>query len=320
MNLSLTISKASIDISCTNFTYMSAQGTIKRYQLILEKLRYNSYPSFEEIQSFLHEQGFEISKRTLQRDIDAIRNEFSVSILFDRSRRGYYIDQDDSPGYGKLLKLIRLQNEAEMVQQSLRDEHEYISFEHQDEWSNIKWIEPLLDAIKHRKIVELHHFTFSREEVLRRRVEPYLLKEYQNRWYLLGINLEGEIRSYGLDRITKVTITTRTFAPRKGFDPHTYYAHIIGLNHDNSGVEEVVLATDSLTAKYMKSLKWHISQEVVSENEREVVFRMYVQPNFELKQKILSYGGSIKVLAPKRLITDIKKELKKTLKGYSQTR
>jgi predicted DNA-binding transcriptional regulator YafY len=296
---------------------MSAQGTIKRYQLILEKLRYNSYPSFEEIKDFLHEQGFEISKRTLQRDIEAVRNEFSVSILFERSRKGYYIDVEDSPGYGKLLKLIRLQNETEMVQQSLRDEHDYISFEHQDEWSNIKWIEPLLDAIKHKKIVELHHFTFSRDEPLPRSVEPYLLKEYQNRWYLLGINEEGKIRSYGLDRVTNVTVTTSTFTPRKDFDPHTHYAHIIGLNYDDTGVEEVVLATDPLTAKYMKSLKWHVSQEVVSENEQEVVFHMYVQPNFELKQKILSYGGNIKVLAPERLITEIKNELEKTLKRYS---
>ncbi|HEY6978925.1 MAG TPA: WYL domain-containing protein [Chitinophagaceae bacterium] len=296
---------------------MSAQGTIKRYQLILEKLRYNIYPSFEDIQNFLHEQGFEISKRTLQRDIDAIRNEFSVSILFDRSRPGYYIDTNDSPGYGKLLKLIRLQNETEMVQQSLRDEHEYISFEHQDEWSNIKWIEPLLEAIKHRKIVELHHFTFSREQSLPRRIEPYLLKEYQNRWYLLGINEAGEVRSYGLDRITNVIVTRQSFTPKKGFDPHIHYAHVIGLHHDGSDSEEIVLSTDPLTAKYMKSLKWHVSQEVVSENEHEVVFRMFVQPNFELKQKVLSYGGNIKVLAPKRLISDIKKELKKTLKKYS---
>jgi predicted DNA-binding transcriptional regulator YafY len=296
---------------------MSAQGTIKRYQLILEKLRYNSYPSFEEIQRFLHEQGFEISKRTLQRDIDAIRNEFSVSILFDRSRKGYYVDQDNSPGYGKLLKLIRLQNETEMVQQSLRDEHEYISFEHQDEWSNIQWVEPLLDAIKHRKIVELNHFTFSREQTLPRHVEPYLLKEYQNRWYLLGINEEREIRTYGLDRITNVVVTTTTFTPQKDFDPHIHYAHIIGLNHDGSRSEEVMLSADPLTAKYMKSLKWHVSQEVVSENEEEVVFRMYVQPNFELKQKILSYGGNVRVVSPKNLVTEIKNELKKTLKRYS---
>ena len=296
---------------------MSAQGTIKRYQLILEKLRYNSYPAFEEIKSFLHEQGFEISKRTLQRDIDAIRNEFSVSILFDRSRQGYCIDQEASPGYGKLLKLIRLQNETEMLQQSLRDEHEYISFEHQDEWSNIKWIEPLLDAIKHKKVVELHHFTFSRDQSLPRRVEPYLLKEYQNRWYLLSVNEEGEVRTYGLDRITNVVVTTSTFTPQKNFDPHTYYAHVIGLNQDGSRCEEVVLSTDALTAKYMKSLKWHVSQEVVSENDEEVVFSMYVQPNSELKQKILSHGGNIKVLAPESLVTDIKKELRKTLKRYS---
>jgi predicted DNA-binding transcriptional regulator YafY len=202
------------------------------------------------------------------------------------------------------------------LQQSLRDEHEYISFEHQDEWSNIKWVQPLLDAIKHKKIVQLSHFTFNREQPLQRRVEPYLLKEYQNRWYLLAINEEGEIRTYGLDRITDVLVTTDTFTPRKDFDPQTYYANVIGLNHDDSKCEEVVLAADPLTAKYMKSLKWHVSQEVDSENETEVVFRMYVQPNFELKQKILSQGGNIRVLAPETLVKDIKRELKETLKKY----
>jgi predicted DNA-binding transcriptional regulator YafY len=120
-----------------------------------------------------------------------------------------------------------------------------------------------------------------------------------------------------LDRITNVIVTTTTFTPQKDFDPHTHYAHVIGLNHDGSRSEEVVLSVDPLTAKYMKSLKWHVSQEVVSENENEVVFRMYVQPNFELKQKILSYGGNVKVLSPTSLIADIKKELKETLKRYS---
>ncbi len=295
---------------------MSAQGTIKRYQLILEKLRYNSFPSFNEIAAYLHDEGFEISKRTLQRDIDAIRNEFSVSIEFSRTRKGYYIDDEDSPGYGKLLKLIRLQNETEMLQQSIRDEHEYISFEHQDEWSNMKWIQPLLGAIKHKKIVELTHFTFNREQSLVRSVEPYLIKEYQNRWYLLAINEEGDVRSYGLDRITNVTVTNQSFTPAKNFDPHTYYAHVIGLNHDGTSTEEVILAVEPLTAKYLKSLKWHPSQEVISETDTEVIFKLYVLINFELKQKILSYAGRIKVLSPERLVKEIKKELNEVLTKY----
>jgi predicted DNA-binding transcriptional regulator YafY len=296
---------------------MSAQGTIKRYQLILEKLKYNSYPSFEDIAAYLNDEGFKISKRTLQRDIDAVRNEFNVSVVFSRNRKGYYIDQNDSPGYDRLLKLIRLQNETQMVQQSIRDEHQYISFEHQDEWSNIKWIQPLLDAIKHKKIVEVEHFTYNREQSLKRSVKPYLIKEYQHRWYLLAINEEGDVRSYGLDRITNVTVTNQSFTPAKNFDPHTYYAHVIGLNHDGTSTEEVILAVEPLTAKYLKSLKWHPSQEVVSENSNEVTFRLYVQINFELKQKIFSYGERIKVLAPDRLVKEMKKELKQALKNYS---
>lgn len=295
---------------------MSAQGTIKRYQLILEKLRYNSYPSFREIEAFLQDEGFAISKRTLQRDIDAIRNEFDVSILFDRSRNGYYIDEKDSPGYGMLLKLIRLRNEADLLRDSIREQHNHISFEHEDEWSNIKWIPLLLEAVKHNKVVEIEHFKFTRKEPLLRSIEPYLLKEYQNRWYLVGINEDGDVRSFGLDRITKVKVTTRTFSPLKDFDAEEYYAGVIGLNNAGGITDEVILSVNPLTAEYLRSLKWHPSQEVIFESEKEVQFRFYVQINFELKQKILSQGQNIQVLAPSQLAKEIKSELKKALNNY----
>ncbi|MBD0332731.1 MAG: WYL domain-containing protein [Chitinophagaceae bacterium] len=295
---------------------MSAQGTIKRYQLILEKLKYNSYPSFEEIAAYVNEEGFEISKRTLQRDVDAIRNEFNVSIVFDRGRRGYYIDRENSPGYGKLVKLINLRNDAALLQQSMQEEHEYISFEHEGEWNNTELIPQLLDAIKHKKIIEVEHFTFSRKEPMLRRLHPYLLKEYQNRWYLLCVNEKGEVRTYGLDRMTRIKITKESFSPRKHFDPQTYYSNVIGLNYGGERCEEVLLSTDPLTAEYLKSLKWHSTQEVVKEDESEVVFRLYVHINFELVQKILAHGGRIKVLSPKTLINEVKRELMEALKKY----
>ena len=59
---------------------MSRQATIKRYSLILEKINSNQMPSFDELKTFLDDLGFEISKRTLQRDIEQIRNEFGVEI------------------------------------------------------------------------------------------------------------------------------------------------------------------------------------------------------------------------------------------------
>ena len=57
---------------------MSKHGTIRRYTLIIEKLRSNQYPSFEEIKRHLFSIGFEISDRTIQRDIEQIRYEFGI--------------------------------------------------------------------------------------------------------------------------------------------------------------------------------------------------------------------------------------------------
>ena len=59
---------------------MSLRGTIKRYTLIIERLNKNHYSTLDELKDLLHQQGFEISERTLQRDIEAIKNEFDISV------------------------------------------------------------------------------------------------------------------------------------------------------------------------------------------------------------------------------------------------
>ena len=60
---------------------MSRQGTIRRYTLIIEKINFGQYPSFSEIQDYLDAFGFSVSKRTIERDFEAIRNEFGMAIF-----------------------------------------------------------------------------------------------------------------------------------------------------------------------------------------------------------------------------------------------
>jgi len=57
---------------------MSFQGKLKRYLLILERLQRPS--SFSELHDHLYEHGFELSQRTLQRDINGLRDEFGIEV------------------------------------------------------------------------------------------------------------------------------------------------------------------------------------------------------------------------------------------------
>ena len=67
---------------------MSQQGTIKRYYLIIEKVKGKTFPSFLEIKECLSQEGFQISDRTVQRDFEQIRLEFGVEISYNRLKNG----------------------------------------------------------------------------------------------------------------------------------------------------------------------------------------------------------------------------------------
>ena len=75
---------------------MSKHGEIRRYSLIIEKIIRGHYPGFREIGDYLHEHGFQVGDRTLQRDIEQIRYDFCIEIKYDRSKKGYCIDYENS--------------------------------------------------------------------------------------------------------------------------------------------------------------------------------------------------------------------------------
>jgi len=67
---------------------MSKHGTIRRYTLIIEKIKRGQHPSFGDIKDYLYEHGFEVGDRTIQRDIEQIRYEFALEISYDRQKNG----------------------------------------------------------------------------------------------------------------------------------------------------------------------------------------------------------------------------------------
>lgn len=100
---------------------MWKQGTIHRYSLLIEKLGRKQFPSFKIIYDHLHDQGFEISSRTLQRDIGQIRNEFGIEIKFDHSCSGYFIDRDESINIESFLRFLENVNVARLLTKSLKE-------------------------------------------------------------------------------------------------------------------------------------------------------------------------------------------------------
>lgn len=299
---------------------MSKQGYIRRYALIIEKVNTNRFPSFAGIKDFLFDNGFEISTRTLQRDIEQIRCEFGIEITYERERNGYFIDTENSINIDGFLRLLEISNTAELLMASLKESRDTLSFIQFESFGQLRGIEnlkPLLSAIKNQRVVRFHHQNFHTGEVKIFTINPYLLKEYQNRWYLIGkIKSQDFFISFGIDRITDLIVMDEVFEQDAKNNPAALFENITGLSESESEPQEIILSFTPIQGKYIKSLPLHKSQQIIVDNDAELRIKLKLVPNFEFRQKILMLGEAVKVIKPNSLVKDISQSLKNALAQY----
>lgn len=299
---------------------MSKHGTIRRYTLEIEKIKRGQFPSFQEIKDYLFEHGFEIGNRTIQRDIEQIRYEFGIEISYDRNKNGYYIDYDQSLNVESFFRFLEIVNTAELLTESLsesKDSLKHIAFDASGELKGIEHLKPLLKAIKDNRKVSFTHCSFQTEKTRKFTIKPYLLKAYQNRWYVIGI-IGGlkEFRTFGIDRIEDLEIKAETFKRDEKLKPAEMFEQTIGLVYSHSKAQTIILSFNAHQGKYIKTLPLHSSQQVIVDDENEFRVSIHVVPNYELTQQILKHGETVKVIEPQWLKDEIKGILERSLGNY----
>ena len=299
---------------------MSKHGTIRRYTLEIEKIRRGQFPSFQEIKDYLFEHGFEIGDRTIQRDIEQIRFEFGIEIKYDRDKNGYYIDYQNSLNIESFFRFLEIVNTAELLTESLlesKDSLKHISFDTGGGLKGIENLKPLLKAIKDNRKISFTHFNFHTEKSRKYTLKPYLLKEYQNRWYVVGI-IGGfnEFRTFGIDRIEDLEVLAETFIPDTKLNASERFDDTIGIVYNANTVQDVILSFTASQGNYVKTLPLHSSQRVIVDDETEYRVVINVVPNYELIQQILKHGETVKIIEPQWLVDEIKGILNRTLHKY----
>jgi len=299
---------------------MSKHGSIKRYHLIIELIKKNQYPSFDKIKNFLFENAFEISSRTIQRDIEQIRFEFGVEIAYDNYKRGYYIDYDKSVDVETFIRFLEIVGTAELLTDSLKnskDSLKYLSFDTAGGLIGIENLNPLLKATKEKRIVSFQHQNYQTDTLKDYIVHPYLLKEYQNRWYVVAFVPQlNQMRTFGIDRIRNIKIKTQKFKTDNALNPKEIFENVIGIIFSDEKLQKIILSFTPAQGKYIKSLPMHKSQEILIDDETELRICLYLIPNFELQQQILMYGDTVKVIEPKTLVQEIKETLTSAVNKY----
>ncbi|MEN8120993.1 MAG: WYL domain-containing protein [Bacteroidota bacterium] len=299
---------------------MSKHGTIRRYTLVIEKARTGQFPSFDEIKAYLNNHGFEISDRTIQRDIEQIRNGFGIEIKYNRDKNGYFIDYENSINTESFFRFLEIVNTAELLTESLHESKgslKFISFDTGGGLKGIENLKPLLKAIKDKREISFNHFNFHTNNTSKYSLKPYLLKEYQNRWYVIGlIGKLSEFRTFGIERIEDLDVKTQTFVPDDKLNPTEMFEKTIGLVYTSNNLQKVILSFTPSQGNYVKTLPLHNSQQILIDNESEFRVSLDIIPNYEFTQLILKHGNTVKVIEPKWLVDEIKDKLKQSLDQY----
>jgi len=288
---------------------MSKKESISRYNLIITKLR--KHPAtFNEISNYLaraseiESYNFNASKRTFQRDLEDIRLICNIDIQYDFSRKVYFIDSDDQSEVNKrILEAFETFN-ALNISDGLSN---HIHFEKRRPVGTEN-LYGLLHAIKNRLQIKFDYQKFWEEEISHRVVEPYALKEFKNRWYVLSKDInDNSIKSFALDRITNLEISRNIFEFPKDYSVEESYQYCFGIiSPTDEKPQEIILSFDPVQGKYIKNLPLHESQQIIVDNKKELQIRLKLCTTYDLVMEILSYGQYVKVLQPASLVNEIR--------------
>lgn len=190
-----------------------------------------------------------------------------------------------------------------------------IGFEQNRDMQGLRHLSTLIDCVIKRQPVIIIYHPFGKN-ALQWTVHPYYLKQYNNRWFLLGFNPEFEgLSIIALDRIEHVTIADIPFKRNLDFDFNAYFRDIIGVSLEkDKEVEHIRLKFSPSRLPYVVSKPIHHSQYV--ENEKDGIVTLDVIPNKELISELIWFGEDVEVLSPMSLRKEIKERITKMYQIY----
>ncbi len=297
---------------------------------------------------------YEVSQKTVQRDIDFLRDQCNAPVGYDRERKGFFYT---NPSYmlpsvamseGELLAVLlasRMMEQyrgtpvagqlekvfgklAEMLPEkmSIRPELLHAQFTFRglpakpvdaEVWATV--VRGLLD----QKTLAIRYRPFDVEKAdagKESRVNPYHIANLQGEWYLFGVHDgHGDVRQFSMARIEKASLTREGFTMPADFDAAKMLAGTFG-RYAGGETRTVRLLFSKDVAGWVTEREWHPQQVVRRRRSGEVELTFPAKGLFEVQRWVLSWGHDVRVLAPKELREGVQNEIRLMAKSIGTSR
>lgn len=289
---------------------MAKSGHVQRYLLIIRKVTSSHYISLKQLinevekEIIIYEDADTVgtSKSTIRRDIKDIQKIFGINIIYSKANNGYYILEDEKFDIERQLEYFDLYR---VLDTRLKN----IVFAERRKSKGTEHLYYLISAIKSSKRVEFKYRKFDNTITKETRIiEPYALKEFKGRWYLLGVEVDGrpqergQIKTWGLDRICNLYPTNISFSKNQLINIEKEFNGAFGIFSDkDKEIEEVILSFKPEAGRYNESLPLHESQKTLIDSNEEFRIRLEVKLTYDFIMELLSQSENMKVIAPSHL-------------------
>ena len=307
-----------------------------RIRYIDQQLKERRFPNCPSIARY-----FEVSTKSIQRDIEYMRDGLHAPIAYDQQMRGYYYE---TPGWAFLPSTILERREAEALMASRKVLAQYKGSPFYDEICRVldklrqylpeasgknelldiysleqptsleidpKTFAKIEDAVRTSQKLNLTYKAAWNQELTRRTVHPYMFRysSIRDTWYLIAYcELREDIRTFAVSRIRTLSITSKSFSIPKTFNIDAYLDKTFDQVHENE-IHDISIRFTPYQAQWIREHRWHPTQVIEEHENGALTLKMKVGALEAVKRWVMRYGSEAQVLEPQELRKMIKHEL-----------
>lgn len=280
--------------------YMRSSDIFREYVWLVRTIWRAGRISLEEISRKWELSGLSggrrMSRSTFNRHRAAIEEIYGLTIECDRSCGNTYHIKNAESIFGNstanwITSVIAVNNlvaECQSIQERILLESIP---------SSVQTLHKVVEAMKENRVVEVTYKSYGYSSK-KYRLEPYCIRLYRQRWYLLG-HFDNKFRLFSFDRIETITLTNTLFSMEKSFNPNDFFADFFGIWTDFSvKPRRIVLRVYGKERYYVRDLPLHHSQTIISETEDTDDIELYLRPTPDFFNYIFSKAGQIEIISP----------------------
>jgi predicted DNA-binding transcriptional regulator YafY len=319
----------------------------ERFYKIDQLLQEQKFATFEQIQAAL-----EVSRATVKRDLQYLRDRFSAPIVYDRFAGGYRFEQAakhapkfELPGLwfnsSEIYALLMMQNLLEEVQPGLLGPHiaplqtrlksllgsqdnspEEIAkririLNVAKRKSDLKYFDLIASTLLKRRRLQIRHWNRATGTATEREVSPQRLIYYRDNWYLdTWCHLRNEIRSFAVDALRSASLIDRR---AKDVSKKELEA-VVGAGYgifSGATVEWAALRFSPAHARWVAAEQWHPAQKSSFDDQGYFLLEVPYSNPTELIMDILRHGADVEVMSPASLRTAVREKLESAARVYA---